>query len=99
MRFLGEEKAALAGTFETPFTDVPEWARPYVGWLYKSGLTNGVSHDSFGADETVTYDQYCVLLSRAAGYGGTYEIAQEILPEDVNLEEKLGAPLLRGKAR
>ena len=98
VRFLGEEKAALAGTFETPFTDVPEWARPYVGWLYKSGLTNGVSHDSFGADETVTYDQYCVLLSRAAGYGGTYEIAQEILPEDVNLEEKLGAPLLRGEA-
>ncbi len=98
VRFLGEEKAALAGTFETPFTDVAEWARPYVGCLYESGLRNGVSHDSFGADEAVTYDQYCVLLSRAADYGGTYEIAQEILPEDVNLEEKLGAPLLRGEA-
>ena len=32
VRLLGQEKAALEGTWSTPFTDVPEWAQPYVGY-------------------------------------------------------------------
>ena len=30
-RFLGAEETALAGEWEHPFTDVPQWADQYVG--------------------------------------------------------------------
>ena len=42
-RLLGAEKTALAGNWKHPFTDVPQWADKYVGWLYQNGLTKGVS--------------------------------------------------------
>ena len=32
-RLLGAEKTALAGNWKHPFTDVPQWADKYVGWL------------------------------------------------------------------
>ena len=31
VRLLGKEKEALAGAWNTPFTDVANWAKPYVG--------------------------------------------------------------------
>ncbi len=31
VRLLGKEEEAKAGTWETPFTDVDNWAKPYVG--------------------------------------------------------------------
>ena len=64
-RFLGAEQEALAGDWEHPFTDVPQWAEPYVGWLYESGLTKGVSETVYGAGEDVTCGQYCTFLQRA----------------------------------
>ena len=33
VRLLGGAQDAEANTYETPFTDVPAWAQPYVGWL------------------------------------------------------------------
>ncbi len=65
-RFLGAEQEALAGEWEHPFTDVPQWAEPYVGWLYESGLTKGVSDTVYGAEENVTCGQYCTFLIRAS---------------------------------
>ena len=65
-RFLGAEQEALAGEWEHPFTDVPQWAEPYVGWLYESGLTKGVSETVYGAGEDVTCGQYCTFLARAS---------------------------------
>ncbi|MFQ7241645.1 S-layer homology domain-containing protein, partial [Agathobaculum sp.] len=65
-RFLGAEQEALAGEWEHPFTDVPQWAEPYVGWLYESGLTKGVSGTVYGAGEDVTCGQYCTFLARAS---------------------------------
>ena len=65
-RFLGAEQKALAGTWQHPFTDVPSWADKYVGWLYESGLTRGVSATLYGAEENVTCGQYCTFLARAA---------------------------------
>ena len=45
VRMLGSEKEAESNTYTTPFTDVPQWADPYVGWLYEKGLTAGTSAD------------------------------------------------------
>lgn len=65
-RFLGAEETALAGEWSHPFTDVPEWADPYVGYLYENGLTKGVSATAYGAQENVTCGQYCTFLARAS---------------------------------
>jgi len=43
VRLLGKGDEALAGTWEMPFTDVAEWAKPYVGYAYANGLTSGTS--------------------------------------------------------
>ena len=65
-RFIGAEETALAGEWSHPFTDVPEWADPYVGYLYENGLTKGVSAAAYGAQENVTCGQYCTFLARAS---------------------------------
>lgn len=42
VRLPGEEQTAISGSWELPFTDVAEWAKPYVGYAYENGLTKGV---------------------------------------------------------
>lgn len=65
VRFFGAEKKALAGDFKHPFTDVPAWADKYVGWLYVSGLTNGVAPTLYGPQQPVTAWQYATFITRA----------------------------------
>ena len=68
VRLLGKEKTALNGTWTTPFTDVPEWAEPYVGYAYSQGLTNGVSETLFAPDAPIRAAEYLTLVLRALGY-------------------------------
>lgn len=65
VRFLGMEQTVQSGIFKHPFTDVPQWAEHYVGWLYQNGVTKGVSDTLYGSAQEVTYWQYATLLSRA----------------------------------
>ena len=65
VRLLGQEDAALTQSPSHPFTDVPQWASPYVGWLWTNGLTKGASATTFGASSAVTAKQYLMFLSRA----------------------------------
>ena len=75
VRLLGREQEAKAGVWNLPFTDVPDWARPYVGYAYTSGLTKGVSADRFGSGQAVTADQYMTFLLRALGYSSETDFA------------------------
>ena len=68
VRLLGKEAEALAGTWETPFTDVAEWAKPYVGYAYANGLTSGTSATTYSGNDTVTASQYITFVLRALGY-------------------------------
>lgn len=68
VRLLGKEEEALAGTWELPFTDVADWAVPYVGYAYANGLTSGIGSDTFGADDPVTAAQYITFALRSLGY-------------------------------
>jgi hypothetical protein len=68
VRLLGKESAAKSGAFQTPFTDVPDWATPYVGYAYENKLTNGVSATAFGSNSPVTAAQYLTFVLRALGY-------------------------------
>jgi hypothetical protein len=77
VRLLGEESYALSETYETPFTDVEDWAKPYVGYAYEMGLTNGTSASSFGGKDTVTANQYITFVLRALGYTSGREFSWE----------------------
>ena len=68
VRPLGAEDEALAGTWNTPFTDVPTWAQPYVGYAYNKGYTNGVSSTTFGSSNAVSTAQFLTFLLRSLGY-------------------------------
>jgi hypothetical protein len=68
VRLLGKEDEAQAGTWQTPFTDVAEWAKPYVGYAYANGLTAGTSATTYDGDENATVSQYLTFVLRALGY-------------------------------
>lgn len=68
VRLLGKEEEALSGTWNTPFTDVAYWARPYVGYAYANELTNGTGATSFSGDSLITAAQYLTFVLRALGY-------------------------------
>ena len=71
-RLLGAEQEALTAEREHPFTDVPDWADPYVGWLFRNGRTQGGSETRYGAEEDVTFGQYCTFLARASSDNDSY---------------------------
>ena len=68
VRLLGKDEAAKAGIWDTPFTDVLDWAEPYVGYAYANGLTNGTGATTFGSSDSVTAAQYITFVLRALGY-------------------------------
>lgn len=86
IRLLGKEDEALAGTWEIPFTDVSESMRPYVGYAYANGLTNGTSATTYSGANTIKSTHYVVFVLRALGYkdgvdfqwDNAWEFAKEI---------------------
>ncbi len=68
VRLLGKEAEAKELTYTAPFTDVLDWAKPYVQYLYDNGLTNGKTATTFGAKDRCTAQQYATFLMRALGY-------------------------------
>ena len=96
VRLLGKEAEALAGKWETPFTDVPEWAAPYVGYAYKNGLTNGTGETTFSSADPVNATQYITFVLRALGYesgkdfkwNAAWELSDEIGLTDGEYSEK-----------
>ena len=72
VRLLGGEEEALAGEWETPFTDVADWAKPYVGYAYTKSYTKGVGDTEFGGYAEIDANQYLTLLLRALGYSEEY---------------------------
>jgi len=68
VRFLGAEKTATAGSYTHPFTDLPQWAVPYVGYAYTNGITKGVSATKFGTDDRMGDAAFLTLILRVLGY-------------------------------
>ena len=58
--------ASYKGT--SPFTDVPEWAEPYVAACYTNGITSGYDAKTYGGSDTVTTGQAALMLLKALGY-------------------------------
>lgn len=57
-----------------PFTDVPTWAKPYVGYCYSEGLVVGIGNNKYGSTNKASKLDYCTVLLRATGVttGYTY---------------------------
>lgn len=68
VRLLGKQSEAEAGTWENEFTDVADWAKPYVGYAFANGLSTGTSKTTFGGNTAVTAAQFITFILRALGY-------------------------------
>ena len=68
VRLLNGEKEALADNTKHPFKDVPKWASPYIGYLYKYNLTNGVSKNLFGSNDKINSNSMLTFCLRSLGY-------------------------------
>lgn len=95
-RLLGAEKTALEGNWKHPFTDVPQWADKYVGWLYQNGLTKGVSATLYGSQRNVTCGQYCIFLTRAHLDADSYQGMAFVDNDEVRQTDEEG--FIRGDA-
>ncbi|WP_270167248.1 WG repeat-containing protein [Paenibacillus sp. SYP-B4298] len=71
VRLLGQEKQAQRHSYAHPFTDVPDWASPHIGYMYKHGLTQGVSPTLFGANDQLDANSYTTFALRSLGYDDT----------------------------
>ena len=58
--------ASYKGT--SPFTDVPEWAEPYVAACYTNGITSGYDAKTYGGNDSVTTAQAALMVMKALGY-------------------------------
>lgn len=68
VRLLGKESEAKNGNWNMPFTDVADWAKPYVGYAYAHNLTSGTSFTTFSGQKTVSASEYITFVLRALGY-------------------------------
>lgn len=66
-----------ASTFaqECYFTDVPDWARPYVGYCAANHLVSGYGDSIYGSYDPVTPQMACAVILRTSGNkeGWTYD--------------------------
>lgn len=65
---LGKTSEAQNGSWTTPFTDVVDWAKPYVGYAYTNGLTSGTSATTYSGNLPVSATQYLTFVLTALGY-------------------------------
>ena len=68
IKMMGEEGEALSGNYSHPFTDVPAWADPFVGYAYEHELTAGVPGGKFGSNNDCTQAQYLTFILRSLGH-------------------------------
>ncbi len=69
IRMLGKEDEATALKDEPCiFKDVPAWARGYVNYAYRNGLTKGLGNGLFGTNVAIDGKSYMTLMLRAIGY-------------------------------
>ena len=87
VRLLGKEEEAKKGNWENPFTDVAEWAKPYVGYAYANNLTSGTSSTTYSGNATVTASQYLTFVLRALDYDSSTDFQWDKAWE---LSDKLG---------
>lgn len=70
VRILGAENYAVSTSsyYQHKFSDVPEWADPYINYLHAQELITGSGSTSFGSANQTNADTFALLILRAMGY-------------------------------
>ena len=99
-RFFGGEEEALEQNQPAPFDDASSWAVPYVGWLYRNGLTQGISKTKYGSSQPITFAQFAVMLNRRLDPETRYEQCVEFGCQIASQDQMAQGdrPILRGEA-
>ena len=81
-----------------PFTDVPEWAAPYVAACAAEGVIAGIGNNKFGGDMKVTAAQASLMVMKALGYfqnaedfGTDWQVATIRQASYINLFDNINA--------
>ncbi|WP_151075348.1 S-layer homology domain-containing protein [Flintibacter sp. KGMB00164] len=79
-----------------PFTDVPEWAAPYVAACAAEGVVTGIGNGQYGGDQKVTAAQAALMIMKALGYfqnaedfGTDWQVATIRQASYINLFDKI----------
>ena len=97
VRLLGREDAALACRADCPFTDLSDWAAPYVRLAWEQGLVRGTAADWLDASAPVTEEAWLLFLLRALGYQDA-EAAWPLAQQVGLASEPGGGTFTRGRA-
>lgn len=87
VKLAGGAQEASKGGWNTPFTDVDDWAKNWVGYAYAKGLTAGTSATTFGANDKTTAAQYLTFILKALGYDATSDFSWD---KAWDLSDKIG---------
>lgn len=107
VRLMGQEEYARSAMLPHPFYDVPEWASPYVGYLYSLGLLDDLLDGMFGPmfepNFAETSERFMSYMLHALGYrmnagDYTYAMAAECGRQIGLCVTEEDEPLTRGDA-
>ncbi len=103
VRILGAEELVESETFAHPYTDVPDWASNYVGYIYTRGLLTDLSGESFLPNHAETAERFMSYMLYALGYrmsegDYTYYTAAEYARDAGICVTERDEPLTRGGA-
>ena len=73
LNFLGVSAEAAKTGGEMPFTDIPDWLRPYAAYAWQHKLIAGKSTTSYyyAPNDPMTATEFITLLLRCLGYSDT----------------------------
>ena len=81
-----------------PFTDVPEWAAPYVAACAAEGVVAGIGNGQYGGSQKVTAAQASLMVMKALGYfqnaedfGTDWQVATIRQASYINLFDNINA--------
>lgn len=98
VRLYGAADGMAAQTYPTPFTDLSDWSKPYVSWLYQHGLTHGTGSTTYSPDEPITKQAYLLFLGRALGYADNDTAAGKSFVSAADYQTAQGQTITRGEA-
>lgn len=68
VRLMGMESAVLSGSYSHPYTDVPEWASGYIGYLYSCGLLETTNTGKFQPQSPASVETFMSWMLYALGF-------------------------------
>ena len=81
-----------------PFTDVPDWAAPYVAACAAEGVVAGIGNGQYGGNQKVTAAQASLMIMKALGYfqnaedfGSDWQVATISQASKISLFDQINA--------